>query len=232
MAVYTELDKTRTRRDRRGLRPREADRRDRHPARLGQHQLPASRPPAGSISLRIDEVKGELEVKRELDLLLFLRKHGFPCPQPIADRKGRLLPRERAASACRSTAGYDGHVVRPDAPDAAAARERRPRARRPAHHRQELQEGHREPLQLRARRATSTARSATGCPRYFRKIVRTLDDEVDVPAALPREQAAEGHHPRRPLPRQPARSRATRSSPSSTSRPRVAASSSSTSPPR
>src|SRR5438477_36072 len=43
----------------------------------------------GKHLLRIDEVKSELEVKRELDLLLFLRKHGFPCPQPIADRKGR-----------------------------------------------------------------------------------------------------------------------------------------------
>src|SRR5262245_55014124 len=39
--------------------------------------------------IRIDEVKGELEVKRELDLLLFLRKQGFPCPQPLTDRKGR-----------------------------------------------------------------------------------------------------------------------------------------------
>ena len=45
--------------------------------------------PRGKHLLRVDEVKGELEVKRELDLLLFLRKHGFPCPQPLADRKGR-----------------------------------------------------------------------------------------------------------------------------------------------
>ena len=37
--------------------------------------------PRGRHLLRIDEVKTELEVKRELDLLLFLRRHGFPCPQ-------------------------------------------------------------------------------------------------------------------------------------------------------
>jgi len=43
----------------------------------------------GKYLLRIDEVKSELEVKREIDLLLFLRKHGFPCPTPLADRKGR-----------------------------------------------------------------------------------------------------------------------------------------------
>ena len=46
--------------------------------------------PRGKHLLRVDEVKGELDVKRELDLLLFLRKHGFPCPQPVPDRKGRL----------------------------------------------------------------------------------------------------------------------------------------------
>src|SRR6185295_16730603 len=43
----------------------------------------------GKFFLRIDEVKSEMEVKREIDLLLFLRKHGFPCPQLIVDRKGR-----------------------------------------------------------------------------------------------------------------------------------------------
>ncbi len=43
----------------------------------------------GKYLLKIDEVKSELEVKREIDLLLFLRKHAFPCPQPLSDRKGR-----------------------------------------------------------------------------------------------------------------------------------------------
>jgi Ser/Thr protein kinase RdoA (MazF antagonist) len=31
----------------------------------------------GKFVVKIDEVKSEIEVKRELDLLLFLRKHGF-----------------------------------------------------------------------------------------------------------------------------------------------------------
>ena len=43
----------------------------------------------GKYLAKIDEVKSEIEVKRELDLLLFLRKHGFPCPVPLADRRGR-----------------------------------------------------------------------------------------------------------------------------------------------
>ena len=43
----------------------------------------------GRVLVQVDEVKSEMEVKREIDLLLYLRKHGFPCPQLIIDRKGR-----------------------------------------------------------------------------------------------------------------------------------------------
>src|SRR5207249_2965999 len=67
----------------------------------------------GKHLLRVDEVKGELEVKRELDLLLFLRKHGFPCPQPIADRKGRHY-REAGGKCLSVYRWYDGHVLRPE----------------------------------------------------------------------------------------------------------------------
>ncbi|MBF6567348.1 MAG: homoserine kinase [Candidatus Binataceae bacterium] len=44
----------------------------------------------GKFLLRIDEEKNEGEVRREIDLLGFLRKHSFPCPQPVQDRKGRF----------------------------------------------------------------------------------------------------------------------------------------------
>lgn len=43
----------------------------------------------GKFIVKIDEVKSEIEVKRELDLLIFLRKHGLPCPVPLADARGR-----------------------------------------------------------------------------------------------------------------------------------------------
>ena len=43
----------------------------------------------GKFLFKVDEVKSELEVKREIDLLLFLRKNAFPCPQPLTDRKNR-----------------------------------------------------------------------------------------------------------------------------------------------
>ena len=49
----------------------------------------------GRYFAKIDEVKSELEVKQELDLLLHLRKQGFPCLQPLKSKTGRLyLPVE------------------------------------------------------------------------------------------------------------------------------------------
>jgi homoserine kinase type II len=43
----------------------------------------------GRFFIKIDEVKSELEVKQELDLLLHLRKQGFPCLQPLKSKSGR-----------------------------------------------------------------------------------------------------------------------------------------------
>src|SRR5258708_38082916 len=38
---------------------------------------------------KVDEVKSELEVKQELDLLFHLRKQNFPCLQPLKTKSGR-----------------------------------------------------------------------------------------------------------------------------------------------
>lgn len=43
----------------------------------------------GKFVVDLDETKSELELKREQDLALFLRKHGYPCRAPLADRRGR-----------------------------------------------------------------------------------------------------------------------------------------------
>ncbi|MGB7946769.1 MAG: phosphotransferase, partial [Candidatus Binatia bacterium] len=43
----------------------------------------------GRFFAKIDEVKSELEVKQELDLLLHVRKQGFPCLQPLKTKTGR-----------------------------------------------------------------------------------------------------------------------------------------------
>jgi Ser/Thr protein kinase RdoA (MazF antagonist) len=62
----------------------------------------------GRYFLKIDEVKSEMEVKREIDLLLYLRKHGFPCPQLIVDRKGRQY-RELGGKCLSLYKFIDGH---------------------------------------------------------------------------------------------------------------------------
>ena len=43
----------------------------------------------GRYFAKIDEVKSELEVKQELDLLFHLKKQGFPCLQPLKSKSGR-----------------------------------------------------------------------------------------------------------------------------------------------
>ena len=43
----------------------------------------------GRFFIKIDEVKSELEVKQELELLLYLKRQGFPCLQPMKSKKGR-----------------------------------------------------------------------------------------------------------------------------------------------
>ena len=44
----------------------------------------------GRYFAKVDEVKSEVEVKQELDLLFHLRKQAFPCLQPLKSKTGRL----------------------------------------------------------------------------------------------------------------------------------------------
>lgn len=45
----------------------------------------------GKFILRIDEVKAHAETQHEIDLLIFLRKRGVPCPRPVTDKHGQHL---------------------------------------------------------------------------------------------------------------------------------------------
>lgn len=68
----------------------------------------------GKYVLALGALRSEMDCKRELDLLLFLRKHGFPCQVPLHDRRGRY-GREwlgRALVLCRH---IDGQPVEPEA---------------------------------------------------------------------------------------------------------------------
>jgi len=44
----------------------------------------------GRYFVKIDEVKSEIEVKQEIDLLLHLKKQGFPCLQILKSKNGRF----------------------------------------------------------------------------------------------------------------------------------------------
>jgi homoserine kinase type II len=127
--------------------------------------------------LRVDEVKGELEVKRELDLLLFLRKHGFPCPQPLADRKGRYY-RETGGKCFSVYRYYDGHVV-PSERLTSGQLESIGRALADLH---AICKSYKKGIDNRFsfERIAGVYGEVRGrLPSYFKRIVRTLDDEVD-----------------------------------------------------
>jgi homoserine kinase type II len=131
----------------------------------------------GKHLLRLDEVKGELEVKRELDLLLFLRKHGFPCPQPLADRKGRLY--RESGGKCLSVYRYsDGHIVRPERLTNTQL-ENVGRVLADLH---TIGKSYKKGIDNRFsfERVADVYNQVRGrLPSYFKRIVRTLDDEVE-----------------------------------------------------
>jgi homoserine kinase type II len=133
--------------------------------------------PRGKHLLRIDEVKGELDVKRELDLLIFLRKHNFPCPQPVADRKGRWY--REIGGKCYSVYRWaDGNV-------ATVQRLTPARLEIVGRHLADLHtvgKSYKKGIDNRfsyERISDLYAEVRDRLPTYFRKIVRTLDDEVD-----------------------------------------------------
>jgi homoserine kinase type II len=131
----------------------------------------------GKHLLRIDEVKGELEVKRELDLLLFLRKHGFPCPQPVADRKSRYY-RESGGKCLSVYRYYDGRVVRPERLTAAQL-ESIGRALADLH---TIGKSYKKGIENRfsfERIADVYGEVRRHLPSYFKRIIRTLDDEAE-----------------------------------------------------
>ena len=43
----------------------------------------------GRFFVKVDEVKSELETKQEIDLVLFLKRYGFPALQPLRSKKGK-----------------------------------------------------------------------------------------------------------------------------------------------
>jgi homoserine kinase type II len=131
----------------------------------------------GKHLVRVDEVKGELDVKRELDLLLFLRKHGFPCPQPLADRKGRYY-REVGGKCLSVYRWLEGRSIAPERLTMAQL-EAIGRVLADLH---SIGKSYKKGIENRfsyERIADLWGEVRDRLPAYFRRIVRTLDDEAD-----------------------------------------------------
>ncbi|MEA2625119.1 MAG: homoserine kinase type [Candidatus Binatota bacterium] len=131
----------------------------------------------GHYLLKIEEVKSELEVKREIDLLLFLKKHGFPCPHPIADRKGRHY--RELGGRCVSLYKHVGGDS-PVAEDLTLSQlENVGRVLADLHL---IGKGYKKGIDNRFsfERVWELYRDVREkLPSYFRKIIRTLDEEMD-----------------------------------------------------
>ena len=131
----------------------------------------------GRVLVRIDEVKTEGEVKRELDLLVFLRKHSFPCPHPLQDRTGRYW-REFEGKCVSLYRYYDGRAVKVSKLRASQL-ETIGRALGDLH---VIGKGYKKGIDNRFsfERIADLYLGVRGrLPHYFRKISRTLEDEVD-----------------------------------------------------
>jgi homoserine kinase type II len=131
----------------------------------------------GRFVFTIDEVKSEIEVKRELDLLLFLRKHGFPCMVPLTDRRGRHY-REWQGKSLSVYRYIDGHVVEPE--DLTLGQiENVGRVLADLH---VICKAYKKGVDNRFgfERAAEVYLDARGrLPVYFKRIIRTLDEEVE-----------------------------------------------------
>jgi homoserine kinase type II len=131
----------------------------------------------GKFVLEVAEVKSEIEVKRELDLLLFLRKHGFPCLVPLADRRGRYH-REWHGKSLSVYRHVDGHSVGTD--DLTLGQlENVGRLLADLHL---ICKAYKKGVENRfsLERAAEVYLDARGrLPHYFKRITRTLDEEVE-----------------------------------------------------
>ncbi len=130
----------------------------------------------GRFLVRVDEVKSESEVRREIDLLAFLRKHSFPCPHPLQDRTGRFY--RDYDSKCASVFRYhDGRVL--------LAERLRPsqletigRTLADLH---VIGRGYKKGIDNRfsfERVADLYLSVRNRLPNYFRKVMRTIEDEI------------------------------------------------------
>lgn len=149
---------------------------------------PWGRPAAGRRTLLLDAgrsryvvrfewERGEIEVKRELDLLLFLRRHRYPCPEPLPDRRNRHF--RPLGGACIAFFKFIDGVAPPAAERTLKQIEAIGRALAELH---AVGKGYKKGIENRFtidRVGHLYASLRDGLPPYFRKIVRVLDEELE-----------------------------------------------------
>jgi len=118
-----------------------------------------------------------LEFKREFDLVLFLRKQGFPCRAPLADRRGRYF-QEWSGKQLSVYRRIDGRELNPDSVTANHL-ENVGRVLADLHLvTKAYKKGGENHFSFD--RVAELYESVRGrLPSYMRKIVRTLDEELD-----------------------------------------------------
>ncbi|MCL6500361.1 MAG: phosphotransferase, partial [Firmicutes bacterium] len=130
----------------------------------------------GKFYLKIDEVKSPAAVQQELELLLFLRAEGFPCPHPLAGRHGEYLTRHKGKNVSLYAAipgqALPEDVLTPTHLEAIG------HALASLH---VLGQGYKKPVENRFsfERITELYQDMKEkMPAYFRHLIHTIDDEV------------------------------------------------------
>jgi homoserine kinase type II len=143
-------------------------------ASLGHYLLETQK---GKFLLRFETPRSEMEIKRELDFLIFLRKHGFPCFLPLADRRGRHY-REWDGQTVALYKYADGHTVTPDEMSLGQV-ENVGRVLADLHL---IGKSYKKGIDSRFafERIAEVYRDArVRLPHYFKRIIRTLDEELE-----------------------------------------------------
>lgn len=131
----------------------------------------------GKFVARFDGAKSEMEVKRELDLLLFLRKHNFPCIVPLTDRRGRHY-REVEGAILSVYRPIDGRYVDPEELSLGQI-ESVGRVMSELHL---VGKAYKKGIESRFafdRVADIYFEAREQLPQYFKRVVRTLDEEFE-----------------------------------------------------
>lgn len=127
--------------------------------------------------LQVRSLEDEFDLRRELELLAFLEKHAFPAPRPVADRRGRhFLEREGQYLVLYKLAG--GRT--PTAP--ALSLKAINTLGRSLGQLHIIGRGYKKAIDNRfgfERIFEAYASVRRRIPPYFKKIIRTMDEEVE-----------------------------------------------------